>query len=391
MSSAGIRALELSRALSRHFDVAIEPVAGGRLDDYDAVVAHALPPRAARRLARSTTRVVYDLYIPALTETLAAAQVDASRRRRLLGRAGVLGQELALATGDAFVCASERQRDLWLGMLAELGRLDERLHAEDPSLRNLVDVVPFGIPERPPERAPALRCVVRGLDDSDRILLWAGGVVDWLDPGTPIRALELLDPNVKLVFLSRSPDTRTLRRAVELARERKLLDRRVFFLGGWIPYERRGAYLLDADVGVCAHRDTLEARFAFRTRLVDHVWAGVPTVTSAGEALGDLIEAHGLGRTIAPGDTQGFAAALAEQLEAPPPVESFEPLRTQLSWTRSAEPLRRLLEGGRAPAPKRVANTRLRLAGVRAALSARARLGRRAEMRATPSGDDAHR
>ena len=59
-----------------------------------------------------------------------------------------LKTETALRTGDAFICASERQRDLWLGALGALGRLDHAEHARDPSFRNLIDVVPFGIERR---------------------------------------------------------------------------------------------------------------------------------------------------------------------------------------------------------------------------------------------------
>ena len=72
------------------------------------------------------------------------------------------------------------------------------------------------------------------------------------------------------------------RLAVARAEELGLRDRVVFFNEGWVPYEQRGAYLLEADLGVSAHFDDLESRFAFRTRLLDCFWAGLPVVTTVG-------------------------------------------------------------------------------------------------------------
>jgi hypothetical protein len=40
-------------------------------------------------------------------------------------------------------------------------------------------------------------------------------------------------------------------------------------LHGWVPYEERGAYLLDGDPAVSAHHDQLEWRISFRTRKLD--------------------------------------------------------------------------------------------------------------------------
>src|SRR5215217_3424775 len=92
--------------------------------DADVVVTERLPVPTMATLARSDTPVVYDLYAPRTLESLAgdARGGRASERTRLLLRATTLVQEVALLTGDAFVCATERQRDLWLGALTGLGR-----------------------------------------------------------------------------------------------------------------------------------------------------------------------------------------------------------------------------------------------------------------------------
>jgi glycosyltransferase involved in cell wall biosynthesis len=280
-----------------------------------------------------------------------------------------LVQRTALATGDAFVCAGERQRDLWLGVLAGLGRIDVERYRRDPALRDLIDVVPFGLPAEPPVAGePVLKGVLPGIGPSDRVLLWGGGIWNWLDPLTVIRAVELLSrrrDDVKLVFLGlEHPQVGRMEmadRAVELARSLDVLDRSVFFRPGWVPYEERQAFLLEADLGVSAHFDTFESRFAFRTRLLDHFWAGVPTVTTAGDELGDLVGSRGLGRAVAAEDVEAWVEAVEELLDDREVSDSVRAnvatVRDEFAWPRIVAPLARLLDAAGAP----VAGPSLRL------------------------------
>ena len=82
----------------------------------------------------------------------------------------------------------------------------------------------------------------------------------------------------------------------------------------WTPYAERADLMLDADVGVCTHRRGVEARFADRTRLLDCVWAGLPIVCTAGDAMSDLVAARA-GRVVAEGDPAALGAALQEVAE----------------------------------------------------------------------------
>ena len=178
MAGPGIRYYHLARELARSFDVTLavpnetsiviegvrlvraDPASASTLTElalgHSAVFAQKLPVATMLRLARSPVRAVYDLYAPVLLESLAGsaqrtpvAAAATPRSSTLLARYERLVQEVVLATGDSFVCASDRQRDLWLGWLAALGRLDAVEHGRDPTLRSLIDVVPFGIdPDR---------------------------------------------------------------------------------------------------------------------------------------------------------------------------------------------------------------------------------------------------
>ncbi len=380
MAGPAIRVVELAHALAPHCHVTVAApapsdsalVPGDLLEaglsdfdrlleamrTHDVVVAQRLPPQLLRYAARLPVRFVADLYNPQMIEVLeAAGAADGDNSARRAWRS-MLGQ---CAVADLVICASEKQRDLWLGGMGLAGLVDRERYRIDPTFRQFVDVVPFGLPEEPPRRdAPAIKGVWPGIGADDRVLLWAGGIWRWLDALTPIRALERLRaerPSVHLVFMGTGRPAldpgdvpTSVDEAVRFARERGLEGRSVHFNPGWISYEERGAYLLEADVGVCAHHDHLEARFSFRTRVLDHFWAGLPSVVSSGDSIGDLVERRGLGSVVRPDDDEAFAAAVAELLDDgehyAQVCRRVGELAPALRWSECARPL---VEFCRAP------------------------------------------
>ena len=330
---------------------------------FDAIVAQQLGLRTMASLARTDTRTVYDLYVPYAMEHLGLHGGESTERgRRLLEYQGMnLIQETALATGDAFVCASERQRDLWLGALAALGRIDFEQYERDPTLRALVDVVPFGVePEPPRHTKQVLKGVVPGIRESDVVLLWGGGIWNWFDPLTLIRAVGRIAErrdDVKLFFLGvRHPnplieEMAMAAQAVALADELGLAGRHVFFNEGWVPYEERQNYLLEADLGVSTHFDNVETRFSFRTRVLDYLWAGLPIVTTRGDVLSELVERRGLGRTAEVEDVDGLLAAILELLEdegaRAAARDRIAEVRDEFAWPRVVDRLGELIAAPR--------------------------------------------
>ena len=69
----------------------------------------------------------------------------------------------------------------------------------------LVAVAPFGVNEEPPVRTgPGIRASCRASAPTTRSLLWGGGLYDWFDPLTLIRAVDVVKdkvPGVRMVFL----------------------------------------------------------------------------------------------------------------------------------------------------------------------------------------------
>jgi len=318
--------------------------------EHDVVVAQELPPTLLGRLASLPVRLVLDLYNPIVVEVLEAVAAKPERAQRHI-QGLIANRALAqCAVADLVVCASERQRDLWLGGMALGGLIELDTYRRDPSLRSLIDVVPFGIPSMPPpERTGVIRETFPEIGKRDRILLWAGGIWGWLDAATPIRATARLE-DTHLVFmgvgrpgLAETGQAAFAEEARELARTEGLAGERVHFNEDWVPYAERGAWLAESDLGVSAHHDHLEARFSYRTRILDYLWAVVPVVTSRGDALGDLVEAKGLGRAAPPGDVDGFAAACADLLNAKSEYAAakheIEQLRPTLTWSEVTRPL----------------------------------------------------
>src|SRR4051794_22637847 len=127
-------------------------------------------PRVMRAAAAKV--VVVDLYDPMHLEQLEQARDEGPDgwRVAVTNTTAVLNEQLL--RGDWFMCASERQRDFWLGHLAALGRVNPATYEADHALRGLIDVVPFGVDDQPPIRtAPAWRGVLPGVGSDDKVLV----------------------------------------------------------------------------------------------------------------------------------------------------------------------------------------------------------------------------
>jgi len=348
MSGLGIRYVELARTLTPHADVTVAtgapqstPVDGVRTAGYavhapaqlraliaraDAVVAPPQWPLVARWLRSSEARVIHDVYTP---EALETAQLFAGRPpmvRRLMVSAALDRLHDALSTAHHLICASEKQRDLWLGALHATRRITPERSDRDPGLRDTIDTVPFGTSAQPPRRSggPGIRGQFPQIGPQDEIVLWNGGIWRWLDAPTAVRAVALLAerrPAVRLVFMGTAAAAQApaARRATEqaqaVARELGALGDTVLFHSDWVPYAERVDWLLDAGCALSTHADTLESRYAFRTRLLDCFWAGLPTVVTAGDDLAARVLADGLGEVVAPGDIGGTADAIERVLD----------------------------------------------------------------------------
>jgi glycosyltransferase involved in cell wall biosynthesis/GT2 family glycosyltransferase len=379
MAGTAIRSVEIARALAHDCEVTLAVPEGSEPVAVDVAQVRVpsdstLPPLLAaadcvmisgRAELMTAIRkpLIVDLYDPFILSDLEfyGGRFNAAGGRPLLALRWL---QHHLENGDLFLCASEVQRSFWLGMLAAAGRVNRANYAGDRAFDELLAVVPFGIASTPPVRTkPAVKGVIPGIGVDDKVVLWAGGLWNWFDPLTLLEALARLRarrPEVKGLFLGvrhPNPDIGSMEmadRALERARTLGLLDRGAFFVD-WVPYAERQNYLLDADIAVSLHQPGVEAQFAFRTRVLDYFWAGLPMVLSRGDELAARVDREGLGVTVPEGDVDAVAGALERLLDAEPSAARqarFAALQDELSWTRVIEPVRRFCRAPHQAADK---------------------------------------
>jgi glycosyltransferase involved in cell wall biosynthesis len=331
MAGPAIRSIELARVLARSCDVRIASRLGDALpadlpcplhDLTDATVAEILLWADAvvvqgpltdwhREILRSDLPVAVDLYDPMHLEALESVDPEL-----LVPYATNLLRD-QLWRGDYFFCASERQRDFWLGMLAANGRITPGRYEEDSDLDGLIGVVPFGITAEAPRRVgPGIRAELAGIGPEDPLFVWNGGIWQWFDPELLVLAIDRLRdelPDVRALFMGiRRPGaelTDEARRLVRLIDKRGLRDSNVF-VRDWTPYAERADTYLDATAVVSLHHAHIETRFSFRTRLLDSIWSATPIICTSGDVLAPIVRDEDIGITVPAGDLDAIVDAL---------------------------------------------------------------------------------
>lgn len=372
MSGPAIRDWEYARALSRTCQVVLAIPNQSDLQSESFTLVKYDTPGSLRKLATSAEVIITSGYVlqryPFLAELdvplvislthsfvlealMTFAEQDLPLRWEMHNEfTSVLNSQLR--AGDFFICNSERQRDYWLGMLSALNRVNPLTFDDDRTLRRLIDVVPFGLPDKPPRHHhQVLKGVRDGIAIDDKIIYWGGGIYDWLDPFTLIRAMALVSAerrDVKAFFaatrhpnptLSPSP---AIQRAMALSDELGLTGRSVFF-NDHLPYTERENYLLEADVGISLHFNHIETRYAFRTRVLDYIWAGLPIISTEGDVAAEIVQEYGVGRVVGYEDAEGLAGAILEMLDIPDLrdrlASRFAPLVERYRWGNCVRPL----------------------------------------------------
>lgn len=304
-------------------------------------------------LMRTKKILVVDLYDPIHLENLEQSKSLPHKEWSISVKSAVSTLNFQLARGDFFICASEQQRDLWLGQLSALGRVNPENYSNDNTLRNLIDVVPFGISLNPPLRSSSpIKGAIKGIGKKDKVIIWSGGIYDWFDPITLIKAVKILSgkrPNVRLFFLGTQhphpdvPEMPIVSEARQLAEKMNILNQFVFFNEDWVDFGDRQNYLLDSDLGVSTHHDHIETRFSFRTRILDYIWADLPIVTSEGDFFAKLVTSNHLGLSVPCGDELALSNAievlLYNQQKATQVILNITNIKSDFFWQNTVIPL----------------------------------------------------
>jgi len=321
---------------------------------HDIAFCQLIDQEVVRQGMDAGCRFIFDLYNALPAEAIGAERIGGFDTQPEMDNAftDVLAFfRFCLRAGSYFVTSNERQRDFWIGyMMAVDALLPSELRGRHAS--DVVGLVPFGMEDdEPTSRRRAIRDGL-GIGDEALVLLWAGGIWDWFDAETPIRAVTSTrtdGADVHLVFYGTTHPNpmigtpKAVARARALADDLGVLDAGVHFIDGWVPAEERADYLLDADIAISAHKESFETRYAFRTRILDHFWATLPSIVTEGDWFADYIAAEGLGRVTGYGDVDSTVAAI-EELATP---EARALIRAEVArvrdswrWESTTAPLR---------------------------------------------------
>ena len=370
MAGPGIRYWEFAKALSKTHDVTLlipnipelqssefkivshgNKLLGGCIENVDIIITQHIRSVMAWHAKRKGIKIILDAYDPLPIESLELYKNLPLQQRIQKNQSSVTNQIFALKMADAVICASEKQKDLWIGSLMALNSLTPQAYDVDPSLKHLIATVPFGLPSSLPIRTgPGLRERFN-LQKSDRVILWGGGIWNWFDPLTLIKSIKLLSTrrnDIKLVFMGLKhpndivPEMEMSRQAVQLAKDLNLIDKHVFFNYQWVPYNDRQNFLLDADIGVSTHQNHLETRYSFRTRILDYIWAGLPIIGTEGDSFAELIQNNNLGIVVPFNDSNAIAEAIVKILDNQELYNEIQnnlaKMRNRFHWENVIEP-----------------------------------------------------
>ncbi|HEX2832997.1 MAG TPA: glycosyltransferase [Thermoanaerobaculia bacterium] len=339
MAGPGIRAWHIARELAKHVPTTLVAKSEGAAPEDVPLIVHGTD--AARAAIREATvligqparnfrkrrhqRIVYDLFDPLVLELRELYGNLPSLRQRVHLAAEWWRLAEALMRADLLICAARKQR-----------RFYENLQSGDaPWLE-----IPFGI-----DLDETRACE----KPKDNVVIWGGGVWEWLDPATAIEAVQRVNRDglrAKLLFLGRSRPNRNL-----IDRRRDDRFEQLLAAGGphvaaneeWVPYRERLSWLRAGKIAIMLHRRTAEADYSIRTRLFDAIAAGVPVVATAGGFAAELVEQEGLGIVVPPGNTDAVAAAIRRLLTddafSSACVQSLERLRPRFAWDVVTRPL----------------------------------------------------
>jgi len=373
MAGPAIRVWNFAKVLSEHMNVILavpnkvdlpeqvfkmvqfrnDSELGDIIKNVDIILTGGMTLSKYRSIKKSGKYLILDIYDPYNLATLAEYEGEPIKKRLEIHKSIYYIFNEQLHYGDFFICASERQRDFWLGMLAALNRVNPYSYNEDPTLKKMIDVVPFGLPtSKPIHTKKILKGKTSGIKKDDFIIIWGGGIYNWFDPLTLIRAMakiaEIRD-DIKLFFMGvkhPNPQVKELKlvnETVDLAKKLNIYNKNVFFNFGWIKYNERQNYLLESDVGIITHPAHIETRFSFRTRILDYLWVGLPIISTEGDCLSELVEKKGLGIITRDGSVDDIFDAIIKLADNKrfyrSCVNNIADISKDFTWERVCKPL----------------------------------------------------
>lgn len=262
----------------------------------------------------------------------------------------------ALRRGDILLCANEAQKKFYTGVMAQVGRINPITYGDE----DLIQIVPYGIYR---EKAVAKHDPVSKLVKNKKAfkLLWFGGIYPWFDLTNLLEAvknankttpIELIMVGVKNPFNQHPDFIKRYEEVMDYIKNNNMDE--IVHITDWVKFEDRAEWYLGSDAVVLINNIGMENTLAWRTRLVDYVWADLPIVTNGGDPMSDILEANKAVYILPDLDAKTIEK---EIIKISKDKETLKQVSTNLSkvrrlfyWDKVTENLSKLISKGYKPA-----------------------------------------
>ena len=262
----------------------------------------------------------------------------------------------ALRRGDILLCANEAQKKFYTGVMAQVGRINPITYGDE----DLIQIVPYGIYR---EKAVAKHDPLSKLVKNKKAfkLLWFGGIYPWFDLTNLLEAvknankttpIELIMVGVKNPFNQHPDFIKRYEEVMDYIKNNNMDE--IVHITDWVKFEDRAEWYLGSDAVVLINNIGMENTLAWRTRLVDYVWADLPIVTNGGDPMSDILEANKAVYILPDLDAKTIEK---EIIKISKDKETLKQVSTNLSkvrrlfyWDKVTENLSKLISKGYKPA-----------------------------------------
>jgi glycosyltransferase involved in cell wall biosynthesis len=266
------------------------------ISQYDSVLVSYCMGELSVEVANSIRpdqQLILDCYVPIYVEVSARESPDVEGEYRAF-ETDVEKWRHVLQRGDLFLCANPAQKSFYQGVLAAVGRVNPITYGDD-----LIMVVPYGVYRDEPKAMDTPITKLLDTDDDVLKVLWFGGIYPWFDVrnlADAVKEVNKTQPAKLIVVGAKNPFNK---HPDFIARYEEFMDyvttdemKHYVVVQDWIDFNDRANWYLDADVVVVFNKEGEENKLAWRTRLVDFMWADLPVLTNGGDPLGEIMLAH---------------------------------------------------------------------------------------------------
>jgi len=241
-----------------------------------------------------------------------------------------------LKSGDKFSTVSNAQKWALLGGLGIVGRL-----SATNSFYNFICSIPADIITEDPINTEN-KNVLKGVKvpEDAFIVTWSGGYNVWSDPSTLFLGLErAISKNKKIYFVSTGypvVSKRSFDYLIEMISKSKYKDH--YLMLGKQPWNTLVKIWLESDLGIVTDIECYETFLGSRTRVLDMLNYGLPSLISDGTELAHLLDKNKYGYIFNSGSPRALSQLLLELVErGPKKIQSvslnidYEPIKKWLA------------------------------------------------------------